>query len=63
MLTLIITYLAFTEGIGMDSGQAIIMMVIMAVITFIIYAILFFVIVNMVFGSFLWGGMGMYGRY
>jgi hypothetical protein len=59
VLALIITYLAFTEGIGMDSGQAIIMMLIMAVITIIIYAIIFMVIMGMIFGSFFWGGVGI----
>lgn len=62
VLALIITYLAFTEGVGMDSGQAIIMMLIMAVITVIVYAVVFMVIVGMVFGSVLWGGVG-FPRY
>ena len=57
VMSLIITYLAFTEGIGMESGQAIIMMVIMAIITVIIYMILFSVIIGAIFGM----GMGMGG--
>jgi hypothetical protein len=57
MMSLIITYLAFTEGIGMESGQAIIMMVIMAIITMIIYLVIFTVIMGAIFSM----GMGMGG--
>lgn len=56
VFALIITYLAFTEGIGMDSGQAIIMMVIMAVIVFVLYAIIFMFLVGI-----LMGGAGFWG--
>jgi hypothetical protein len=57
VLSIIVTYLAFTEGVGMDSGQAIIMMVIMVVIYTIIYAIVFMVIINSIFSM----GIGRYG--
>lgn len=61
VMSLIITYLAFTEGIGMESGQAIIMMVIMAIIYLIIYMIIFSVIIGAIFGMGI--GMGGYNPY
>lgn len=59
VFSLIVTYLGFTEGMKMESGQAIIMMVIMAVISLIIYSIIFMVIINSIF-SFGWGMGSLY---
>lgn len=62
VLALIVTYLAFTEGIGMDSGQAIIMMLIMAVISIVIYVIIFTLVMGMFFTGILFSGMPMMMR-
>lgn len=57
LLSIVVTYIAFTEGLKAESGQAIILMVIMVVIYIIVWAIIFTLILGMIFGG-LGGPMG-----
>lgn len=61
ILSLVVTFLAFTEGMGIESGQAILLMIIMAVVIILIWAIIFMLIINSIFGVGM-GGM-MYRPY
>jgi hypothetical protein len=60
-ISIIVTYLAFTEGLKVESGQAIILMVIMVVIYIVLYAIIFMAIIGSMFGAMgAWGNPYMY---
>lgn len=60
VISLIALYLGLTEGIGMESGQAIIMILITIVATAIIYSIIFMFLIGAIVGV---GTMGMYRSF
>lgn len=57
-LSIMVTYLAFTEGIKVESGQAIILMVIMVVVYLVVYSLVFIAIIGSIFS----GGLGGWGN-